>query len=199
VVGYAPETIFLSLDLVSPEVEEIGLLVTQLAIRVAALSLLIFTYSVFRSGENWAKGGVSLLAGVLALSWWMFPQTQTYAESAHDQFWYDAFTVARSACIGWGAIESFAYYSKLRRRAAIGLSDPILTHRFLMWGIGLGAMTLLMASTLLASWVGVNPTVSGWVLLESSAGSIGAITLWLTFFPTPAYRRWVLGGASRHH
>jgi hypothetical protein len=72
----------------------------------------------------------------------------------------------------------------------------ILTHRFLMWGIGLGAMTLLMASTLLASWVGVDPTVSGWVLLESSAGMTGAITLWLTFFPTRAYRQWVLERAG---
>jgi hypothetical protein len=196
VVGYAPETVFLSFDFFSPEVEATGLLVTQVAIRIAALSILLFTYSVFRSGVLWAKCWVTLLFGLLLLSWWMFPQTQTYAENARDQLWYDVFTVARSTCIGWGATESFIYYSKLRRRAALGLSDPVLTHRFLMWGVGLGAMTLLMASTLLASWVGVDPTVSGWVLLESTAGMTGAVTLWLTFFPTQAYRRWVLGRAN---
>lgn len=196
VLGYAPETVFLSLDLVSPELEASGLLVTQLAIRTAALSLLFFTYFVFRPGVVWARGGVALLFGLLMLSWWMFPQTQTYAKTTADQLWYNVFTVARSVCIGWGAVESFVYYSKLKRRAEIGLSDPILTHRFLMWGIGLSAMTLLMASTLLAAWVGVDPTVSGWVLLESTTGMLGAITLWLTFFPSQAYRRWVLEGAD---
>jgi len=58
-------------------------------------------------------------------------------------------------------------------------------------------MTLLMASTLLAAAAGVDPAASGWVLLESLAGLIGAFTLWLTFFPTKAYTAFVRRRALR--
>ena len=48
---------------------------------------------------------------------------------------------------------------------------------------------------------GIDPATSGWVLLESLLGSIGAFTLWLTFFPSAAYkrrveRRWNVDGAD---
>ena len=114
---------------------------------------------------------------------------QALASHAGDQLWYDVFSVARSTCIAWGAVESFIYYGQLRRRGRLGLAPPLVVNRFFMWGLGLSAMTLLMASTLLARAVDVDPAAFGWVLIESCVGMLGATTLWLTFFPTPFYRR----------
>jgi len=48
---------------------------------------------------------------------------------------------------------------------------------------------ILGAVGLLAFAFGIDPASAGWVLLESAAGLVGASTLWLTFFPTRAYRR----------
>jgi hypothetical protein len=79
----------------------------------------------------------------------------------------------------------------------LGLAEALVTNRFLLWGIGLASLTLLMASTLFASAVGVDPAVSGWVLLESFAGLVGASTLWLTFFPTQGYKAFVERRAAR--
>ena len=186
-VGYAPETVILSTDLFSADVEARVLLITQIAIRIAAVSALLFTLLVFRRRQPiaWLAGG-AIVAGLIA-SWLAFPQTRVLASDATDRLWYDVFTVLRSGCIAWGSVESFAYYAKLRRRAKIGIGDPVLTNRFLLWGIGLLSMTLLMATTLLAAAVGVDPAAFGWVLLESTAGLIGAATLWLTFFPGVRY------------
>jgi len=197
VVGYVPETIVLSSDFVSPEREAAVLAVTQVAIRLAAISVLVFTRSVFRPREAWAKGFAAMLVVALAMSWFAFPYTRIYAESSRDLFWYDFFAVARSLALAWGAAESLSYYAKSRRRMRLGLAEALVTNRFLLWGIGLASLTLLMASTLLASLAGVDPTVSGWVLLESFAGLVGASTLWLTFFPTKAYKAFVERRAAR--
>jgi len=197
VAGYVPETIVLSTDFMSPEREATVLAVTQVAIRLAAVSVLVFTHYVFRSREAWAKGFAVLVIVALATSWLAFPYTRIYAENSRDLFWYDLFAVARSLTVAWGAAESLVYYVKSRRRMRLGLAEALVTNRFLLWGIGLASLTLLMASTLLASAMGVDPAVSGWVLAESFAGLVGASTLWLTFFPSKAYKAFVERRAAR--
>jgi len=189
VAGYAPETVVLSTDLLSPAVEARVLLVTQLAIRLAAVCILIFTWKVFRPDSMPARTIAFAMIGMLLFTWWMYPQTRVLAENATDIFWYDAFTLVRATSIAWGAVESFLYYRVMQRQERLGLVEPIAVHRFWLWGVGLSVLTLLMASTLLAHWAGVDPASAGWVLLESAAGLVGATSLWLTFFPTEAYRR----------
>jgi hypothetical protein len=79
-------------------------------------------------------------------------------------------------------------FARLRRRLRLGLADPLVADRFLLWAIGLSAMALLMASTILAPAAGVDPAAPGWVLLESLAGLVGAVSLGVAFFPSRAYR-----------
>lgn len=191
VVGYVPETIVLSTDLASPEIEARVLAITQLAIRFAAVAVMAFTLHVFRRREGWARVFSALILAALAVSWLLFPYTRVQAETPADIFWYDVFAVARSLPMAWGSLESFLYYRKARRRSALGLTDALLTNRFLLWSAGLGCMTLLMATTLFAAAVGVDPARYEWVLLESLVGMVGAVTLWLTFFPSRAYRVWI--------
>lgn len=188
VAGYVPETIVLSTDFLAVDAERTILAVTQIAIRLAAVAVLVFTVAVFRRGSPVALATGAVLVGALLVSWLAFPSTQIYARSPRDQLWYDVFTVARSLTAGWGSVESLLYWSRARRRTRLGMADPLVTDRFLLWGLGLFAMTLLMASTLLARAAGVDPAAYGWVLLESLTGLSGAAALWLTFFPTRAYR-----------
>lgn len=197
VVGYVPETVVLSTDWLSPEGEQLILSVTQVAIRLAALSILLFTWRVFRPDARWAGGLAGLLSACLVVSYVAFPSTQIYAQSTTERLWYDLFAVSRSLCLAWGAIESLLYYAGARKRLRLGLSDPLVCNRFLMWGIGLSATSMLMASTLLAPLAGVDPAAASWVLLESLLGLIGAISIFLTFFPPPVYQRFVTQRASR--
>jgi hypothetical protein len=197
VAGYVPETVVLSTDWIDPERERLVLAVTQVAIRLAALSILVFTWRVFRPESLWAASLAGLLFLGLLASYVAFPATQIHARSAADHLWYDLFALSRSACLAWGAVESLWYYAGARRRTRLGLADGLVTNRFLLWGVGLGSTSLLMASTLLAPVAGVDPAAAGWVLLESLAGLVGAVSIWLTFFPPAAYRRLVSARASR--
>jgi len=189
VAGYVPETIALSSGLVSEASEKLVLGVTQVAIRLAALSILIFTWRVFRAQESWAAGLAGLLTLALLASYLAFPATRIYAANATDRIWYDVFAVASTACLAWGGVESLIYHRGARRRLRLGLADPMVTNRLLLWGIGL-------ATTIWASALGVDPTVAGWVLLESLLGLVGAVSFWLTFFPPAAYRRLVTARAA---
>lgn len=191
VVGYVPETIVLSADLMSPQTEASVLAVTQIALRGAPAAILVFTLAVFRPSELWARVFAAVVLLALIVSWVAFPYTRTYAQSAADRFWYDLFAVFRSIAAGWGAAESLLFYRRARLQVRLGLMQPIVADRFLLWAIGMGALTLLLGTTIWAALLGIDPRVPAWVLLESLLGSIGAVTLWLTFFPSPAYKRYV--------
>jgi hypothetical protein len=191
VVGYVPETIVLSTDLLSAGTEASILAVTQIAIRGAAVAVLVFTVAVFRPAEIWARGLGALILVALVASWVAFPNTRVNAQGAADRFWYDVFAVFRSLAIGWGAAESLLFYRRAKLQVRLGLMSPVLANRFLLWAIGLGALTALMGTTIWASLLGIDPAVPAWVLLESLLGSIGAVTLWLTFFPSAAYRHYL--------
>jgi hypothetical protein len=196
VVGYAPETVVLSTDWLAPAGERAVLAVTQVAIRLAAVSVLVFTLHVFRPRELWARAFVGVCVAGLAVSWLAFPSTRIHAASDAERLWYDVFTLFRAGAIAWGSLEAFLHWGKSRRRLRLGLADALVTDRFRLWGVGLGAMTLLMLSTLLAAAAGVDPAAPGWVLLESLAGLVGAATLWLTFFAPASYVRRVRARAG---
>lgn len=189
VVGYVPETIVLSADLMSPEVETQVLEITQIALRGAPVAILVFTISVFRPTEIWAKALGVLILAALVVSWVAFPNTRINAQSSMEVFWYDVFAVFRSLAAAWGATESFLFYKRAKLQVKLGLISPVLADRFLLWGIGLTALTALLGTTIWAALLGIDPATPGWVLLESLLGSVGAFTLWLTFFPTAAYKR----------
>ncbi len=185
--GYLPESVATSTGLFSDDASRSILMVTQVSIRIAAVSVMVFTVAVF--GWRGVLGRVLFtgLAGALIVSWVAFPHYPSYAETPGELLWYEVFSVARALAAGWGAVESLAYYRMARRRSQLGLADPVVANRFLLWGLGLTALTGLMGSTTLAGLAGVDPTAYGWVLLESALGLVGAIGLWLAFFPPRLY------------
>ena len=80
----------------------------------------------------------------------------------------------------------------------MGLGDPVVANRFLLWGIGAGAAGLGSAiGTLVQLVTGVVSTQVPWVLASSSAhGFVAAVAMWLAFMPPAAYTRWVGARAS---
>jgi hypothetical protein len=104
----------------------------------------------------------------------------------------------------WAFYESFRYWNSMRRREALGLADPILTNRFLLWSIWTGAVTLLPMIALVlralsivalgneqfTEGVGAQllPMVlRGVRLVFVLVAPIAAIALSLSFFPPAAY------------
>jgi hypothetical protein len=113
--------------------------------------------------------------------------------------------------IGWAgrtaaplfiAIESFRWWGMLRRRLRLGLADPVVTDRFLLWGVWAACSTLNFVADLASRsfyWLvfgTIQPvpeylaaTVGPTIAITMALGCVSAVTLFLTFFPTRAYLR----------
>jgi hypothetical protein len=93
----------------------------------------------------------------------------------------------------WGSAEALHYWSRMRRRAALGLADPVVANRFLLWSFGAGAAGVGTAIGAAVSWhTGLASLQIPWVVASSSAhGLAAAIAMWLAFMPPRAYTAWI--------
>jgi hypothetical protein len=177
-----------------------------LGMAVGAGGVYIFTWKTFRPNEFWASVVVGMGFGALSLGYLL--------EAAHEGFalvilpgmghWLG--WAGRTFAMLWVSVESFRYYALLRRRLSLGLADPVLVNRFLLWAIWAAAVFMNLASDLVArvAYVRLAGTSVGEVVPEIAAplvmvtifvtmilGAVSAVTLFLTFFATERYRSWI--------
>lgn len=190
-LGFVPETLLYSTDLV-PAAWTLPLTrLAELSIRLCAFAILVFTWRVFVPDAMYGGLIVTTLAGVMLFSHVLAPHGIQLAESELERAWLRWSFAARTAALLWGTFEALRYWVASRKRAAIGLADPVVSNRFLLWGIAMGAASFLMGSVLLAPLLGLEASDIRWLLAESSFGSLAAGAIWLTFFPPRAYRAWL--------
>jgi hypothetical protein len=161
--------------------------------------VLLFVLAVFRPGVRWAQA----LAGAALLALWGghvgWELGNGYRSTLPGNgFWWLRYAVIWSYPL-WTMVESYRYYGLLRRRQALGLADPLVTNRFLLWGSA-------SLGTALATWTASLPyllvdrpeTALAWgpaVQVATATFGIVTVTLYgLTFFAPAWYRRRVLAG-----
>jgi hypothetical protein len=96
------------------------------------------------------------------------------------------------------SLESLRYYGQMRRRRALGLADPVVTNRFLVWGAGEAVASLLVLGLFVATALDTETTISHPLVrvLMTLAGLVNALVWWLSFMPPKAYLRRVRGNAT---
>jgi hypothetical protein len=165
------------------------------ALTVATVCGYAFTYTVFRRGEPWARGIV--LAGTLLAVWGAWYQLSGPSGTPDMTGLRVEFLVGRFACFSWGTYEALHAYAMARRRFALGMADPIVVNRFLLFGIwfgGMGAMPLTLAVTRILGGASAQAAANG--LGPKLVGSLMVVALVLTFFPPRRYRQWVTNSAT---
>ena len=169
-------------------------LLSGLADDVGAFSLALVTRCVFRKRERWAKflvAGIAvfLIAGVGG-SVWMGDREGNFPLSNP---WFWAELGGDAAAMIWIAAEGFLNYRKARQRLRLGLCEPLVCNRYLLWGLA-GAVWILYDLALIAQYVEYELT-QYWSppldILVSSLGASAAAVIWFVFFPPNSYRRWI--------
>jgi hypothetical protein len=111
-------------------------------------------------------------------------------------FWFE--WVGMLAPFVWAGVEGFAQYVQARRRVRLGLCDPIVCNRFLLWGL-FGTLQMCTYVTLIPMYTEFEADGQFSVLMDSILGafemlSVGAI--WLVFFAPASYRSRVRCGSA---
>lgn len=163
----------------------------QVVTNAGFLGIYLFNVRVFGGGGRGAgilaAVGFGLLVVSLGGAWHGGVEVLRRPES--PSYWL-AF-VGRTSAFVWAAASGFHHYAMQRRRLALGLADPVIVNRFLLWGLYGVCTTALMlsglAGSLLAVEGGQRPLATSLPL--SAFGIACAVCMGLAFFPPEAYLR----------
>jgi len=162
---------------------------------------LLFVVQVFRRETPWAWGLASVLALLL---WGGFVVGAAQGSLRMDQVgsaaWFCEYTVVWTYQL-WSMLESYRYWGLLRRRAALGLADPMVMNRFFLWGTGSLFSTLAIWTACipyafmndLTLIVKITPVVR---IVTGALGLVCVSCLLFAFLPPAWYRRHVNASAS---
>ncbi len=176
-----------------------------LSVSVVGLALMVFfNYWVFRRGSSWAMGffiGVcALLAGSVA-----FIALANFSGESIDEIKRamrpGTLTMMCSALVAfaWGGIESLRYWAAARRQLALGLADPVVVNRFLLWGTSGVTASVLVGAIVLC--VLANMTILQEPLplaVLASCGTVASATWYLTFLAPPRYLAFIRARAAQN-
>jgi hypothetical protein len=158
-----------------------------------ALAAAVFNWRVFRPdapGMRFVLGALAL-AFVFAFIWEAV--TEGFADPRSSTSGYRIHSILSTAVLLWGAAESLRYFAMMRRRSKLGLADPLVTNRFLLWGLGIGAAGVGSAISLTAQVItGQHMLTVPWVTASNSLhGLTAAVLMWVAFIPPAFYRRFI--------
>ena len=169
-----------------------------LATILGLIATLIFNYRVFRPGSRRALAFVWLVIAAMGLGWAGYGLSGEFGRARFEGTWLWLMIGGILAANLWVALEPLLYRRQLLRRLQLGLAEPLVVDRFLLWGCGSLARTAMVVVGAIASLVeqrivpetALTLTV-GVLVFASACGLFTAVTYWLTFFPTQRYSRWV--------
>lgn len=187
-----------ALGLGGPLVERGLFVVGALGSTSTVVAFFAFTQLVFHPGSRVARILVALAAMVAAASgvglvhakladWGVTPNPATRP-------WLMALLGLVAVGLTWTGVEALRYWWRLRRRLALGLADPVVVNRFLLWGLGtllsVAALAVIAVSKMSGLVVVSHPIPR---LATGVSGTALALTWYLTFLPPDRYLAWVRG------
>ena len=111
--------------------------VAALSLNIGSAGAFLFSYRVFHSGNERIRSIVTCLVLLLASLWLAEARLTAFEAAPPASVATRISDWLRSAALLWGGLEALQYWTRLRRRVSIGLADPIVVRRFLLWGIAL--------------------------------------------------------------
>ena len=148
---------------------------------------------MFRKDSLGATLLVVGIAGALGIEWLGLLEASTRGRTMeeilpHTRPWGIAIVATLGLVFAWTGAESLLYYQKLRRRLALGLGDPIVANRMLLWAVA-GFATVLLCGVIAASMLaGMAPLQSALPLCAIGTSALVASICWtLAFFPPASY------------
>jgi hypothetical protein len=179
-----------------PALESQLIIASRLAANLGSAAIAFFPFLVFRRKSAWAKWLVALVVicmilGTAGSIWVGDPEGVEPLENAW--WWFE--WIGEIAPAIWIGVEGLHHYGTTRARVRLGLCEPMVSHRYLLWGLAGISWTLL-------DFAVIGQFIDFWATQAWSATSdylvglfeIAALTMiWLAYFAPAAYRRRIAG------
>ena len=157
-----------------------------------------FTWTEFRNQSHWAKWlvfaiAVTLIAGVAGS---VFIGDWEGIRPISNTWWWVEWTASLVA-MTWVGVEGFIEYPKARQRVRLGLCEPLVCNRFLLWGIT-GIVSAVYSRVLLSYTTAFEADGFWSTTLDRASGALEVTTVALVcliYFPPRFYQRWFAGAA----
>ena len=169
-----------------------------LATILGLIATLIFNYRVFRPGNRRALAFVGLTIAAMGGGWVAYGLSGNLGGARFEGAGLWVMMGGILAANLWVAFEPLVYRRQLLKRLQLGLTEPLVVDRFLLWGFGSLARTAMVVvggtNSFLEQQMGTTaPLVQSVVVMVFAAacGLFTAVAFWLTFFPTKRYALWV--------
>jgi hypothetical protein len=176
--------------------------VGQLGYATFCTVMVLFTWQCFRPEEAWARWlSRASIATVLLGASLGVARALGLAEAVDlkdmNHLGYRLIGFASLAVHTWTGLEAFAYYGRMRKRSRLGLADPVVMNRFLLWGLVGAAAMVASGAPLVVGLLGgdtYNDVPSR--LAGAAATILGAVCLQLAFLPPRSYVAWLRARAA---
>jgi hypothetical protein len=158
----------------------------------------LFTWRVFRPTERWGGWLVWGMAILLVIGVGGSAMGGDWEGFSISNGWFWLEWVGYTLPFGWASSEAFAQYRQARRRLDLGLCEPLVCNRYLLWAL-FGAMQASLSLVLLPQYANYETTSQFTAMWDALYGAIeitSLVMIGLVFLPPAFYQRWINGNAS---
>jgi hypothetical protein len=162
------------------------------------IALWLVVWRVFKAGTKTGLVTFALGSFGTAVAYGMRIGAGDFVTMAGTSTGMQLFLFSCASVFSWAAIEAFYHYGLLRKRAALGLGDPIAASQLLLWGVA-GVLGMIMSA--LVGLYTINLRLSPLedpfattLILFLAVGT--SMVMWWAFFPPGFVRRWVGEGTA---
>ena len=168
------------------------LIESHIANSLAGIGIAYFPLLAFRIGSTWAKRlsaciAICLIVGTVGSIW----VGDSEGVDPLTNVWWWLEWISEIAPVIWIGFEGLHHYGTTRTRVRLGLCEPIVGHRYLLWGIA-GVFWTLSYFVVVGLYTEFWVTQSWSAVLDNLVGfcEIAALAMiWLAFFAPARYQR----------
>jgi len=177
-----------------PAVNDAFAIACRIGISAAIACLGCFTWLTFRPKSRAAALVFWASLGAMAVGFLGSGAVGDWCGFRSDHVWIWVENLAQILVYGWACEEAMLYYWSARKRAALGLADPVLASKFALWGTYAACYGLVQLLFIVALASPEGYTELGFLGVLFTL--IGISSLWVAFYPPRRYQAWLRREAS---
>jgi hypothetical protein len=158
----------------------------------------MFTRCVFRPTESWATWLVWCIPAIHVIGVCGSAATGDWEGFYVGNGWFWLEWTGYTLPVAWSGFEALSSYGPARRRQRLGLCDPIVSNRILLWGL-FGVLQVCLSGVVVFQYEAFEEAevfTEGWDRIYGAVSITSVVMILLAFFPPAFYRRWIEAGVA---